>query len=146
MSAGLNDPADIAGAQAFAAALHGIERVTIFRDPGSHDFYSFGPAFARVLPWAWSQIAPPTLRVRFPIAGGVTSHSVTVQATGKKPKVLAGQAHNHEPDDDASQRTLDSGRIEHSPRTVVRTLAAATVAMLSACSALGPGRRRTHPP
>jgi hypothetical protein len=97
LSAGLNDPADIAGAQAFAAALHGIERVTIFRDPGSHDFYSFGPAFARVLPWAWSQIAPPTLRVRFPIAGGVTSHSVTVQATGKKSKVLAGQAHNHEP-------------------------------------------------
>ncbi len=97
LSAGLNDPADIAGAQAFAAALHGIERVTIFRDPGSHDFYSFGPAFARVLPWAWSQIAPPALRVGFPIAGGVTSRSVTVQTTGKKPKVLAGQAHNHEP-------------------------------------------------
>ena len=38
LAAGMNDRADIAGAQAFAAALHGIERVTLFRDPGSHDF------------------------------------------------------------------------------------------------------------
>jgi S-formylglutathione hydrolase FrmB len=93
LSAGLNDPADIAGARAFATALHGIERVTLFRDPGSHDFYSFGPAFARVLPWAWTQIAPPALRVRFPIAGGVTSRSITVHATRALPKaVRCGQA------------------------------------------------------
>jgi S-formylglutathione hydrolase FrmB len=88
LSAGMNDTADIAGAQAFAAALHGIERVTIFRDPGSHDFYSFGPAFARVLPWAWTQIAPPSLRVRFPVAGGVTSRSITVHATRALPRSL----------------------------------------------------------
>ncbi len=92
MSAGLNNRADIAGAQAFAAALHGIERVTLFRDPGSHDFYSFGPAFARVLPWAWTQLAPPPLRVQFPIAGGVTNRGVTVRATGNRLKVLRSAA------------------------------------------------------
>ena len=95
LAAGMNDSADIAGAQAFAAALHGIERVTLFRDPGSHDFYAFGPAFARVLPWAWTQIAPPSLRVRFPIAGGVTSRSVSVRATGTE--AAPGQARRHLP-------------------------------------------------
>lgn len=82
LSAGVNDRAGIAGAEAFIAALHGIESAPLFRDQGGHDFYSFGPAFERVLPWLWTQVAPPSLRVQFPISGGVTRQSVDWHATG----------------------------------------------------------------
>lgn len=79
LSAGTGNRADIAGAIAFARALHGVERVTLDQEPGGgHNFYAFAPAFLRVLTWAWTQIAPPDLRVRFPIAGGVTTRVVTV--------------------------------------------------------------------
>lgn len=80
VSAGTGDRADIAGAQAFVAALHGVEQVTFDEEPGGgHNFYAFRPALDRVLPWAWTQVAPPSLRVQFPIAGGVTRHTVVVQ-------------------------------------------------------------------
>jgi enterochelin esterase-like enzyme len=86
LSAGTGAGADIAGARAFAAALHGVERVSLYREPGGgHNFYAFGPAFERVLPWAWMRLAPPDLRVRFPIAGGVTQRKVSVAPTSRVP-------------------------------------------------------------
>jgi hypothetical protein len=86
LSAGTGAGADIAGARAFAAALHGVERVTLYREPGGeHNFYAFEPAFERVLPWTWTQLAPPDLRVRFPIAGGVTQRKVSVVPTARVP-------------------------------------------------------------
>lgn len=82
LSAGTGDRADIVGARAFAAALHGVEQVPLYREPGQqHNFYAFAPAYERVLPWAWTQLASPQLRVQFPIAGGVTEHTVTVAPT-----------------------------------------------------------------
>jgi enterochelin esterase-like enzyme len=72
MSAGTGNAADLAGAKAFAAALHGIERVPLFLEPNAgHNFYAWAPALPHVFPWLWEQLAPPRLRVRFPIAGGV---------------------------------------------------------------------------
>ena len=79
LSAGTGDRGDYQGAQAFIAALHGVDKVTFYRVAGGqHTFYAFAPALNRVLPWAWTQLASPQQRVQFPIAGGVTSHSVTV--------------------------------------------------------------------
>lgn len=79
LSAGTADRGDIEGADAFVAALHGVERATLLREPGGmHNFYAFGAAFERALPWTWTQLAPPPLRVEFPIAGGVSAHSVHV--------------------------------------------------------------------
>lgn len=86
LSAGTGAGADIAGARAFAAALHGVERVTLYREPGGeHNFYAFEPAFERVLPWTWTQLGPPDLRVRFPVAGGVTQRRVSVAPTARVP-------------------------------------------------------------
>jgi S-formylglutathione hydrolase FrmB len=72
VSAGTGVAADIAGADAFVASLHGVEQVDLVREPGAgHNFYAWRPALPRVLAWMWTQLAPPYLRVQFPIAGGV---------------------------------------------------------------------------
>lgn len=85
VSAGSGDRADIAAARAFTTALHGVEQVTLFREPGAgHNFYAWRPAIPRMLAWMWTQLAPPSLRVQFPIAGPVRSSSFP--APGAKPK------------------------------------------------------------
>lgn len=79
LSAGTAVPSDIAGARAFARALHGVEQVEVLAEHGGeHTISTFRPAFIRMLPWMWQQLAPPDLRVRFPVAGGVTNGSVHV--------------------------------------------------------------------
>lgn len=89
MSAGSGDAADLAGARAFAAALHGVERVPLFREPNAgHNFYAWAPALPHLFPWLWAELAPPSVRVRFPIAGGV-QHEL-LPAPGAAP-----QQHRH---------------------------------------------------
>jgi hypothetical protein len=119
LSAGTGAGADIAGARAFAAALHGVERVTLYREPGGeHNFYAFEPAFERVLPWTWTQLAPPDLRVRFPIAGGVTQRKVSVVPTARVPS----SARNYVPP--GSEPTTDrSGSRSKAPASRARITA-----------------------
>jgi enterochelin esterase-like enzyme len=84
IAAGSGDPADLAAARAFARALHGIEQVTLFEEPGvGHNFYAWVPAVPRLLAWLWTQVAPPALRVQFPIAGAV-HHGVFAAPGGTK--------------------------------------------------------------
>jgi enterochelin esterase-like enzyme len=72
VAAGSGDRADLAAARAFAAALHGVERVTLYRQPGAaHNFYAWSAAVPRALQWLWTQLTPPELRVRFPVSGPV---------------------------------------------------------------------------
>lgn len=60
------------GAQAFVAALHGVEAVPLVAQPGAgHNFYAWRAVIPRMLAWMWTAIAPPDLRVQFPIAGSV---------------------------------------------------------------------------
>lgn len=74
LSAGTGDARDWASARAFGQALHGIEQVTLYREPGaSHNVYAWSAALPHLLAWAWTQLAPPSLRVQFPIAGPVRS-------------------------------------------------------------------------
>jgi enterochelin esterase-like enzyme len=72
IAAGSGIPQDLAAARAFTRALHGVEQVTLDVEPGAgHNFYAWQPALPRVLAWLWTQLAPPALRVQFPIAGPV---------------------------------------------------------------------------
>jgi enterochelin esterase-like enzyme len=72
VSAGSGDAADLTAARAFVKALHGVEQVTLYEEPGAgHNFYAWEPALPRLLAWMWTQLAPPALRVQFPIAGPV---------------------------------------------------------------------------
>lgn len=70
ISAGTGVHEDIAGARAFIAALHGVEQVTFEREPGAgHNFYAWRTALPPLLAWMWTQLAPPSLRVQYPVAG-----------------------------------------------------------------------------
>jgi enterochelin esterase-like enzyme len=72
VAAGTGNAADLHAARAFVRALHGVEQVTLYDEPGAgHNFYAWEPAVPRLLAWMWSQLAPPSLRVQFPLAGPV---------------------------------------------------------------------------
>ena len=72
ISAGTGVAVDIQGARAFTAALHGVESVPLYQEPGAgHNFYAWSASVPRLLSWMWSELAPPQLRVRFPVAGAV---------------------------------------------------------------------------
>ncbi len=77
VAAGTADAADIAAARAFTDALHGVERVALYREPGAaHNFDAWRPAVPRMLTWMWTQLAPPALRVQFPVSGRVTRSTI----------------------------------------------------------------------
>lgn len=80
IAAGTGNASDIAGAEAFVAALHGVEQVELIREPGAgHNFYAWRPALARVLAWMWTQLPAPDLRRQFPIAGSVHNSVIPVR-------------------------------------------------------------------
>ncbi len=88
MSAGASDAGDLAGVRAFTAALHGVEAVPVYQVPGAgHNFYAWEPALPYFLQWAWTQLAPPDLRVQFPLAGPVRNTTITLS-----PQLLAAKA------------------------------------------------------
>ena len=77
LSAGTGDAGDFAAAQHFAAALHGVEQVSLYREPGAgHNFYAWAAALPHALTWLWTQLAPPDLRTDFPVAGGVQNSDI----------------------------------------------------------------------
>jgi S-formylglutathione hydrolase FrmB len=91
------------GAQAFVKALHGVEAVTFVRQPGAgHNFYAWRAVIPRMLAWLWTAVAPPDLRVRFPVAGAVNESQVVpplkggpalpAQASGRKSRAAGGTA------------------------------------------------------
>lgn len=85
ISAGTADAKYSIGAQSFVRALHGIIGVDYTREPGAgHNFYAWRPAIPRMLGWMWQQIAPPALRVHFPIVGPV-ANSVLVAPQAPPP-------------------------------------------------------------
>lgn len=76
--AGTGDSKYDKGARAFIAAVRGAEQVTFVREPGSgHNFYRWRPAVPRMLPWMWNQLAPPELRVQFPVVGSLDKSTIT---------------------------------------------------------------------
>lgn len=70
VSAGTGVAGDFLAARAFVAALAHVERVPFAVSRGEgHNFYAWAAVLPRALTWAWQQLAPPDLRVRFPVAG-----------------------------------------------------------------------------
>jgi poly(3-hydroxybutyrate) depolymerase len=87
VAAGTSDGADYPAASAFAAALNRIEQVPFIKLSNARDS---GTAWQAALPtalaWMWQQLAPPDLRVLFPVrtqAGGVV---VTLPVRPVKPR------------------------------------------------------------
>ncbi|MBN9619806.1 MAG: hypothetical protein J0H43_08750 [Actinobacteria bacterium] len=88
VSAGTADARYRVGAQEFVKALANIQAITFTSEPGAgHNFYAWRPAIPRMLGWMWQQIAPPALRIHFPIAGPVNnSVLVAPKAPGSPPR------------------------------------------------------------
>lgn len=82
------------GAQAFVAALRGVEAVTFVRQPGAgHNFYAWRAVVPHLLSWMWTQLAPPELRVQFPIAGSANDSVVVppLKSSGTPVRKSPGQ-------------------------------------------------------
>jgi enterochelin esterase-like enzyme len=97
LSVGTGDAGDVAAARAFAAELHAVEAVTIYQVPSAgHNFYAWEPAIPYLLQWMWTQIAPPQLRVQFPLAGKITNANIPLSARLLAATKAANQ-HHHQP-------------------------------------------------
>lgn len=73
LSAGTGTRADQVQAQAFVSALRGVEQITYVSEPGAeHNFYTWTAALPSVLAWMWTQLAPPELKLHFPLVGAAT--------------------------------------------------------------------------
>ncbi len=81
LSTGTGDTGDVKAARAFTTALHGVETTTLYQVPGAgHNFYAWEPAIPYLLQWMWNQLAPPPLRVQFPLAGSVRTATINLPA------------------------------------------------------------------
>jgi hypothetical protein len=98
ISAGTGVAVDIKGAEAFTKALHGVEQVPLYREPGAgHNFYAWSASVPHLLTWMWSQLASPDLRTAFPIAGNVRNGTLIAppppKGFGKASKGTAKHKH-----------------------------------------------------
>jgi enterochelin esterase-like enzyme len=77
ITAGTAGPGDYREAKAFLAALHGVTRPSFVVEKGAgHNFYAWSAALPSMLAWMWQQLAPPDLRVAFPVIGPPTAVQV----------------------------------------------------------------------
>jgi hypothetical protein len=68
IAAGVHD-SDYKPAGVFAAAMDRIERVPVFRLNANDSANAWAAALPAALTWLWQQLAPPDLRVLFPVHG-----------------------------------------------------------------------------
>ncbi|MEO9138781.1 MAG: alpha/beta hydrolase-fold protein [Jatrophihabitans sp.] len=84
VGAGTGSRSDITAARAFVSALHGVEQVTLYTEKGAiHNFNAWRADIPRFLTWMWPQLAPPALRVQFPISGPV--HDAVIPIAKPRP-------------------------------------------------------------
>lgn len=77
IEAGTGANGDYVRARQFIAAMKNLEQVSFVVEPrAGHNFYAWSAALPSMLAWMWQQLAPPTLRTAFPIAGAPTSVQV----------------------------------------------------------------------
>ena len=115
MSVGTGNRQDYAGARAFTHAMHGVEQISVFREPHAvHNVYAWEPALPHLLAWMWQQLADPALRVQFPIAGPPSQGTITplpsVRPSGA-PTTLVHKAHHK-----TERKTVASGAVRHPKR------------------------------
>ncbi len=67
IAAGTHDKSDYRPATVFAAALNRIEQVPFFQLNAGDTANAWSAALPAALTWLWQQLAPPDLRVLFPV-------------------------------------------------------------------------------
>ena len=72
VAAGTNDKADYQPATVFTAALNRIEQVPFYKLNAGDTANEWSAALPNALAWMWQQLAPPDLRVLFPVHIGTS--------------------------------------------------------------------------
>ncbi len=86
VAAGTNDGADYRPATAFTAALNRIEQVPFVKLSNARDTgNAWQAALPTALAWMWQQLAPPDLRVMFPVRTQASGVVVTLPVRPVKP-------------------------------------------------------------
>jgi poly(3-hydroxybutyrate) depolymerase len=100
VAAGTNDKSDYRPATVFASALDRIQQVPFVKLNAGDTANAWSTALPAALTWLWQQLAPPDLRVLFPVraqAGNLATLSVppvkTHHPAACKPATGAGAAH-----------------------------------------------------
>ena len=88
VAAGAADKTDYQTATAFVAAMDRLQQVPFIRLPSADSAYAWSATLPAALTWLWQQLAPPDLRVLFPVQSG--NRDIVV-----KVPVRVGQAHAH---------------------------------------------------
>jgi poly(3-hydroxybutyrate) depolymerase len=73
VAAGTHDTSDYRPAAAFTAALNRVEQVPFFKLNAGDTANAWAAALPAALSWLWQQLAPPDLRVLFPVRVSHTS-------------------------------------------------------------------------
>ncbi len=88
VAAGTNDRADYRPATVFAAALNRVQQAPLVKLSAGDTANAWQAALPAALTWLWQQLAPPDLRVLFPVrapGGTVTSLPVRPVKRGHQP-------------------------------------------------------------
>src|SRR6185312_1971298 len=78
VAAGTHDKSDYRPATVFAAALDRVEQVPFFNLHAGDTANAWRAALPVALTWLWQQLAPPDLRVLFPVRGSAPSATGTL--------------------------------------------------------------------
>jgi pimeloyl-ACP methyl ester carboxylesterase len=79
VAAGTNDKSDFQPATVFAAALDRVEQVPFFKFGAGDTANAWEAALPVALTWLWQQLAPPDLRVQFPVRASSSDASGTLK-------------------------------------------------------------------
>ena len=86
VAAGTNDGSDYRPAAAFTAALNRIEQVPFIKLSNARDTgNAWQAALPTALAWMWQQLAPPDLRVQFPVRTQASGVVITLPVRPVKP-------------------------------------------------------------
>jgi Putative esterase len=97
IAAGTNDKPDYPPATVFASAVDRVEQVPFIKLPAGDTANAWSAALPAALTWLWQQLAPPDLRVLFPVRGSDRNLVVTLPVRpvhhGSRCKTAARPAH-----------------------------------------------------
>lgn len=94
VAAGTRDGPDYRAALAFAAALDRIEQVPLDREVNAaHTAAAWSAVLPTALTWLWQQLAPPDLRVLFPVRAVTGNLTLTLPPRQQAPRARTRHAH-----------------------------------------------------
>jgi pimeloyl-ACP methyl ester carboxylesterase len=109
IAAGIGDRGDYRVATAFATAMDRIEQVPFIKLNASDSRLTWSAALPGALVWLWQQLAPPDLRVLFPVRTSAPNLVLTLPVASVKPPHIVHVGPRHAPARLSPVRIADAG-------------------------------------